>query len=130
MLREGLNRMISVNLNQVTSIQDGPLYRVKNEILEASGISKALFTYSTASQAFSNYATPADMEQWPESYEAAVQDAKTFYRLAYVQRDWTTIHEMNSDLVATRGRIQALIESMNELQGSIASDVTTTLSTE
>lgn len=117
----------SVQLRQVTSIQPGPLYRVMNEILAATGIDAAVFVYKTSTQAFDHYALVADMEQYSNSYDSAVLNGDLYYRQTSVTRDWDTVTLMNDDLNITRARVQALLNQMGALQGTIPSDTTVTL---
>lgn len=119
---------MTIQLHQVTSILDGPLYRVKNEVLAAAGIDKAVFVYKTATQTFDHYALAADMELYPNTYEEAVQNSKVFYRRVSVQRDWPTTLLMRSDVEITQTRIQALLNAMAVVEGSLTIDITSTLS--
>ena len=118
----------TIQLHQVTSILDGPLYRVKSDVLSASGIDKSVFVYKTITQAFDHYAVAADMELYPNTYAEAVQTGAMFYRLASVQRDWPTTLLMRSDVEITQARIQALLNSVVVIDGSLTTDVTLTLS--
>lgn len=118
---------VTVQLHQVTSIQPGPLYRVKNEVLSAQSIDTAMFVYKVSTQVFDHYAVVADMEQYPNTYAAAVQAGVDFYRQPSVTRDWATVTLMQEDLAITQARVQDLLNQMNALQGSIPSDTTITL---
>ena len=119
---------MTIQLHQVTSILDGPLYRVKSDVLAATGIDKAVFVYKTATQAFDHYALAADMERYPNTYEEAVQSSAVFYRKMSVQRDWPTTLLMRSDVEITQARIQALLNSMAVAEGSLTIDITLNLS--
>ena len=118
---------VSLQLHQLPTIQPHCLYRVKNEILAATGVDSGVFVYKTATQKFSHYATFADMETWPNLYEAAVQAGKPFYRAASVQRDWTTIKDMKCDLTITVARLQALLNDVADVQGSVLEESIVTL---
>lgn len=115
---------VSFTLRQTTSIQAGPLYRVKNEVTSATGASAATFVYKTSTQEFSHIAMAADIEQYPDSYDTAFQDDVPFYRLTSVTRDWETISYAEGDLQVTRNRIQLLANDLNTLQGDFISDAT------
>lgn len=115
---------VSFTLRQTTSIQTGPLYRVKNEVTSATGASAATFVYKTSTQEFSHIAMAADMEQYPDSYDTAFQNDNLFYRQTSVTRDWQTITYAEGDLEVTRNRIQLLANDLNTLQGAFISDDT------
>lgn len=120
--------IVTYKLHQATSIEAGPLYQVKNEVLEAVGSSAAVFVYKTDTKAFSHYATVADLEEWPDSYESAVQGSKDFYRQPSVTRGWKTIEEMNKDLAVTLARVRGLAQELGAVQGSVTIDRTITIS--
>jgi hypothetical protein len=119
---------VSLELNQVTSVQDGPLYRVKNEVVAATNIGKEVFVFKTATKKFDHYATVADMESWPDNYDDALANGKTFYRVSVVQRDWETTIEMEADVSVTKSRLAGLVQQMNAVQGTVNSNTTTTIS--
>lgn len=119
---------VSLELNQVTSVVDGPLYRVKNTVVAATNMQKEVFVFKTATKKFDHYATVADMNAWPDNYDDAKNQNATFYRAAIVQRDWKTTNDMQSDVEITRARLGSLVQQMNALNGSVNSDTTTIIS--
>lgn len=119
--------VVTYQLRQQTSVQDGPLYRVNNSITEAVGSSPAVFVYKTDTLAFDHYATVADLETWPDSYDQAIVLGAGFYRLSSVQRDWPTIQRMNEDLGLTVARVTGLAKQLSAVQGSVTIDRTVTI---
>ena len=117
--------MVTFTLHQVTAIVDGPAYRVTNEVTAAQDASPAAFVFKTVNQAYSHYATAADMEQWPDSYDVATLTGKAFYRLPRLVRTWDTVVAMNVDLTATLRRLQLLATDLNARQDSLTVDRTT-----
>lgn len=121
--------MASFSLRQVTSFVDqantAPLYRVANEVTASVGASLNVFVYSAATQKFDHYASAADMEQWPATYEEAVINNLAFYRASSVTRDWETIEGMYEDLDYTLQRIQSLANELTKQRGVITIDRTT-----
>lgn len=117
--------MVSFSLRQVTSIVDGPAYQVTNQVTAATGADANAFVFDASSQKFSHYATAADYEQWPVSFELAQVMNLGFYRLASVTRTWKSVAEMNDDLSDTLRRVQALADELNDQQGSLIIDRTT-----
>lgn len=121
---------VTIQLRQVTSVVDGPLYRVKNTVEKASGISSALFVFKTITQKFDHYATVADLENYPDNYDDAQSEGSTFYRLPEVIRDWDTIDDMLEDMRVTKQRLQAVVNDVTRLNGELPSDTTTTITGE
>jgi hypothetical protein len=117
--------LVNFTLRQLTSIVDGNKYQVSNEVTEAVGASTSVYVYKTVNQQFSNYASAADMEQWPTSYEEAQVLGKAFYRLPQVVRTWDTLSQMNLDLAESLRRLQSLADELTVQQGAITIDRTT-----
>jgi hypothetical protein len=121
---------VSLSLHQVTSVTDGPAYKVLNEITAAQGISPAVFVYKAATQKFSHVATLRDMSLWPDSYDFALQFNKPFYRLTLSLRTWKSPDGMQEDVAETARRVARLLADYNNYQASVATDVTTTFTGE
>lgn len=125
---------VSLTLHQVTAIvsptppETAPLYQVNNTITVAVGIDDAVFVYKTLTQKFDHYAYASDMEEWPDSYDAANQAGLAFYRQSSVTRNWPSVEQMQSDLSISQSRLQALCNDMILLQSGIVIDQTTVIS--
>lgn len=117
--------MATFTLRQLTSIVDGNKYQVTNEVVEAVDASTGVYVFKTVNKEFSNYASAADVEQWPESYEQAQVLGKPFYRLPKLVRTWDTLSQMNVDLAESVRRLQSLADELSAQQGAIVIDRTT-----
>jgi hypothetical protein len=117
--------VVTFTLRQLTSIVDGTKYQVSNEVTAATETSPAVYVYKTVNQQFSNYASAADMNQWPEGYEQAQVLGKAFYRLPQVIRTWDTLSQMNTDLDESIRRLQSLADELTAQRGAIVIDRTT-----
>lgn len=122
---------VSLTLNQVTAIvtptppATAPIYQVANAITVADGIDAAVFVFKTINQTFDHYAFAADMEQWPNTYDAANTAGLPFYRQSAVTRNWPSIDQMQADLAITKSRLQALCNDMVLVQAGIVINETT-----
>lgn len=119
--------MVSFTLRQVTRIVNNDEYEVVNEVTSAVDASTATYVFKTANQEFSNYASAADMANWPDSYEQAQVLGKLFYRLPRVTRTWDTLELMNADLDMSIRRLQFLADELTAQRGTIEIDRTTTI---
>lgn len=119
--------MVSFTLRQVTNIVDGPKYEVINEITAAVDASPAVYVFKTVNQEYSNYASAADMMQWPDSYEMAQISNLPFYRLSSLTRTWDTVQQMQLDLSESIRRLQSLADELNAQQGELVIDRTTVI---
>ncbi len=123
--------MALITLHQSTTFLTDPvLYRVKNEVTVASGISPAVFVFRTSDETFSHYAAVADLIQLPTDADSAIADGLGFYRQAEVTRDWDTVDEMNCDLADSKARIQLLVKEWAATNSGAAIDQTINISSE
>ena len=122
--------MVYLTLHQVTSILDGPLYHVKNEITAFAGIDPNAFVFRVSDSAFDHYATSADYSVYPTTRDAAIAAGLGFYRQSKVERDWPNVAAMNLDLCTTQSRLQQLVRDWNTINGTAVIDQTVTLSSE
>lgn len=118
---------VSLTLKQTSSIVDGTTYRVKHEITAAAGISSAVFVFKTVTQEFDHFARVADMSEYPDTYEVALADGKTFYRLDTVQRDHSTATLAELDLTIARERMKLLAVDMQSVQDDFLAVTTTVI---
>jgi hypothetical protein len=123
--------VVSFTLHQTTSYVDqanaAPRYRVVNQVTASVGASEAVFVYKTATQVFEHYASAADMDRWPDTYEEAVTGNLAFYRVSSVSRDWDTLTETYADLDETLRRIRSLANELTAQRGTIAGETITTI---
>jgi hypothetical protein len=119
--------MVTFTLRQVTAFvgAQGTQYQVTNEVTAATDASPATYVYKTATQAFSHYASAADMQSWPDSYDEARLLNREFYRAATVVRTWDTVAQMNVDLDMSKRRIQSLADELTAKRGDLIIDRTT-----
>lgn len=121
--------MVSFSLRQVTSLVDqanaAPKYRVVNQVEISTGASTCVFVYKTASKAFEHYASAADMERWPDSFEEAQVRGLAFYRVNSVSRDWETLGDMQDDLDESMTRVRSLARELTAQHGTVVIDRTT-----
>lgn len=119
--------MVSFTLRQVTRIVNNEQYEVANEVTAATDASPAVYVFKTVNQAFSNYASAADMASWPDSYEEAQVLGKLFYRLPRLTRVWDTLSQMNEDLDMSIRRLQFLSDELTAQRGTIEIDRTASI---
>lgn len=122
--------VISYQLHQVTSVQEGPLYRVFQEILAATNSEKEVYVYKTSTAEFDHIATIHDMRTWPTTRAAAQTAGLEYYRQLSVQRDWSTVELMVADVNLGVTRVQLLASSLTDEQGLLEIDRTLTLTGE
>ena len=102
---------VRIELRQTRSLESGPLYRVNNEVIYASGIQKAIFVFTVVDEEFSHVAYPYDMVNVPVGKEAAASAGNNFYRQATVTRDYESVDDATEFAVHSRERVDLLADT-------------------
>lgn len=100
---------VHIEMRQIRTLEEGPVYRVKNKILYATGIQPEVFVFTVVDEEFSHVAYPYDMENVPVGRDAGAQVGNNFYRASEVTRDYDTILKATEFAVHSRGRVSFLI---------------------
>lgn len=119
--------VVVFTLRQITSVLDGPIYRVRNEVTAAENASTSVFVYRTSTAEFDHYASARDMTLWPDSRAAAQTAGLEYYRQTFVQRDWESVTELVSDVNLSWERVQLLASELTEEAGLLTIDRTLVL---
>lgn len=118
--------MVSLTLVQTASVV-GMKFRVRDEITLSVDIDPAVFVFAVETQTFSHYATPADMESYPNTLAQATTNGKDFYRGPILERDWDFITDANVQKTATKARLQLLVRNYEIFSAAFAGTTTTTI---
>lgn len=71
---------VIIEVKQVKTVEEGPLYQVDTDVLRAQNIDQNIFVFVTETDVFSRVATTWDMQSFPSSKVQAELDGKEFYR--------------------------------------------------
>lgn len=71
---------VRIEVNQVRSTEDGPIYRVTTSVINTEGIDRNIFVFETDTQDFKHVATPFDMNNYPAGLAAAQSGGDKYYR--------------------------------------------------
>ncbi len=99
---------VHIELRQTRTLEDGPIYRVKNLVIYASEIQKEVFVFNVVDETFSHVAYPYDMENIPVGKAAAITAGNNFYRVVEVTRDYDTLEAALVFAEHSRGRVRYL----------------------
>ena len=101
---------VHVEMRQTRTLEPSGVYRVKNEVLYATGIQREIFVFQVVDEEFSHVAYPYDMENVPVGKEAAAQAGNNFYRALEVTRDYDTLIKAMEFAVHSRDRVEFLVD--------------------
>jgi len=101
---------VRIEMRQTRTLEEGPIYRVKNTILYATGIQKEVFVFQVVDEEFSHVAYPYDMENVPVGKAAAAEAGNNYYRALEVTRDYDTLNTATEFAVHSRGRVSFLAD--------------------
>lgn len=109
---------VRLDIRQIRSVEEGPLYRVVTSVFYNSGIDRSIFVFNTETDVFEHVATPWDIDNTPDNKAEAVVETVNYYRLTEVTRDFTTAEEALAFASYTLSRISLLAREYNLVQSS------------
>ena len=99
---------VRIEVDQVRTLEEGPLYRVFTSVSHTVGIDRNIFVFSTETQTFEHVATTWDMENLPVGREAALGVNTDYYRESSAQVDYESETTGTAAASYTLGRVQSL----------------------
>ncbi len=102
---------VRIDVEQVRSVLEGPVYRVRTAVIYNQGIDRRIFVFVTDTETFAHVASPWDLENIPASREAALSLGIDYYRLEEVTRDGDEIEEALDYATYTLARISSLTQA-------------------
>ncbi|RLI88036.1 MAG: hypothetical protein DRP01_00350 [Archaeoglobales archaeon] len=100
---------VTIDLRVVQSLIEGGGYRVKMDVLYATGIAPEIFVYTADCNEFSHVATPFDIENIPYvTSEEAELHGYNYYRKAGVIEDRNTVESAEAYSNYTKERVAFL----------------------
>ncbi len=113
---------VRIDVEQVRTVEDGPLYRVATSVVYTTRIDRNIFVFNAATDAFEHVASVWDIDNLPTDKQTALNTSVDYYRLEAVTRDSADVAEASEFAVYTLSRIASLAQSYelvgNEYVGS------------
>ncbi len=107
---------VHIEIHQVRSVDEGPVFKVDTTTTYASGIEKEIFVFQTDTQEFSHVATVYDMETYPNNYDDAVTTSALYYREDQVVVGFAAQTTAMESAVYTAARVDSLATQYNTLK--------------
>lgn len=101
--------IVQLTLQQTNTIEDGPIYKVKNEITSSLVISEEVFVFVTETQEFSNVASIWEEMNLPVGHAAAVLADADRYRMAIAEVGYSSVVTALAFADYIRVRLEALV---------------------
>ena len=99
---------VVIEVKQVRSVVEGPLYRVDTSVLRAQQIDPEIFVLSTEDDSFNHVATVWDMQTYPNTKQEAQATGSPFYRVTQAVVDYENENTAVSAASYTLARVDAL----------------------
>jgi hypothetical protein len=114
---------VTIDYDQICSIEAGPLYRVRTTVSYVSGINAAIFVFNTELGTFQYVATVFDMEQVTADHALAVSEGRAYYRASSCDVSYDNQDDALEFVEYTAGRIQSLatdyFKATSEFEGTV-----------
>jgi len=107
---------VKIEIHQVRSVVEGPLYRVNTSVVHAIGIDRGIFVFRMDTQEFSHVATTWDMENYPDNLAEAQATPFEFYRQTSCVKDYEDAEVATQFAAYTRSRIDWLAKQYAIMQ--------------
>ena len=119
---------VRIDIEQIRSVLEGPVYRVYTAVIYNQGIDRNIFVFNTATEAFEHVATPWDLENLPTDRQDALNRGIDYNRHENVTRDGDYIDEALEYATYTLARIASLAQAyelaVDQFAGSATSSYT------
>jgi hypothetical protein len=99
---------VRIKIEQTSIATPDNQYTVITNVLEAEGISSAIFVINTATDVFSRVAVPYDIMTYPDTKEAAEESGSAYYRIDTITITYTTVQTAIQAATYTRDRVEGL----------------------
>lgn len=103
-----------IDLKQTSTIEEGPVYRVVNEVTYAENIPREVFVMNAETQLFSHVATVWDFQAYPDTRDQALLDSVGYYRADSCTKDFDTLQTATSFKSYTKGRVEWVVADYDE----------------
>lgn len=100
-----------LDLKQTRTVDEGPAYKVKNEITYASGIPSQVFVFETETQEFSNVASVWEVMNLPVGYDAAYAAGSERYRMSVAEVGYDSIDTAELFAAHVQSRVDGLLKT-------------------
>ncbi len=100
-----------LDLRQTNTVELGPVYKVKNEIIYASGIPSEVFVFETETQEFSNVASVWEVMNLPVGYAAAHAAGAERYRTSVAEVGYPSVDAAAYFAAHVQSRVEGLLDT-------------------
>jgi hypothetical protein len=109
---------VHIEIQQIRSVDEGPVFKVDTKTTYAAAIQKEIFVFQTDTQDFSHVATVYDMETYPNDYDTAVANSDEYYRKDQAVVGYAVQQVALDAAIYTAARVDSLAHQYNTLKTS------------
>jgi hypothetical protein len=117
----------TVTLRQTKTIELGPAYVVKNEIISSTDIQPELFVHEVLTEAFSYVATVWDLQQYPVTKAEAEAESLPYYLDAEGTKSFSVLQDAVDHEAYVVSRLTSLLRDYDTAVDEFEGIVTTVI---
>lgn len=118
---------VRVDLKQVKTIEEGPVYRVDNQVTYATHIQEEIFVINTELETFSHVGTVWDLQNYPTSRSAAIEEGIPYYLAPQCVKEYDNIQDALAYTASVYSRVEWLVREYAEANDIFDGTVTHTV---
>lgn len=105
---------VRIDLKQTSTVEEGPVYRVVNEVTYAEGIPREIFVMDVTTDLFSHVATVWDLQVYPNTKDLALLDGVGYYRVSSCVKDFEDLQTGTTFKTYTKSRVEWLVSTYDD----------------
>ena len=107
---------VRIDIEQVRTVEEGPIYRVYTSVIYNAGIDRSVFVFNTDTEEFEHVATSWDMNNTPNNRDDAALNSINYYRQTEVTKDFSSVTVAIEFAIYTRARVAALTREYDAVE--------------
>ncbi len=115
---------VRIEIAQVRTLEEGPVYRVHTRTTYVEGIAAEIFVFATETDVFNHVAVAYDMQEFPVGKTQAQADGKAYYRAIEAQVDYEVATTAQAAAAYTKLRVRQLAEEYDLVNSAFVGEDT------
>jgi hypothetical protein len=118
---------VRIDLKQTKTIEEGPVYRVLNQVTYAQNIPPQIFVINMETDVFEHVATVWDLQNYPFTRQEAIDNLIPYYLASECVKDYTDIQTALEFTAHVYARVEWLLRDYEEANDVFEGVLTHTL---
>lgn len=108
---------VRIDLKQTKTVEEGPLYRVHNQVTYAHEIPQKVFVFNVETGEFDHVATVWDLQSYPFTKDEAILEHIPYYLASECSREYPDIQSALDFTSYVYSRIEWLVRDYKDATG-------------